>query len=96
MNHITTTGILLALTLCAAAEILRKHGAKRIFAGVSHAILGDIAEERLNNSEIEEVITTDSTPQAVGSKVQAVGTAPLFAEAIKRISLGESITTLFR
>ncbi|MDX1681234.1 MAG: ribose-phosphate pyrophosphokinase [Akkermansiaceae bacterium] len=82
-------------TLCAAAEILRKHGARRIFAGVSHAILGDIAEERINNSEIEEVITTDSVPQATGTKVQAVGTAPLFAEAIRRISKGESITTLF-
>ena len=83
-------------TLCAAAEILRKHGAKRIFAGVSHAILGDVAEERLNHSEIEEIITTDSTPQAIGTKVQAVGTALLFAEAIRRISQGESITTLFR
>ena len=52
-------------TLCAAAEILHKHGAKRIFAGVSHAIISNLANERLASSHIEEVITTDSVPQAM-------------------------------
>jgi ribose-phosphate pyrophosphokinase len=82
-------------TLTAAAEILHKHGAKKIYAGVSHAIISDIAHQRLEASKIEEVITTDSVPQAVGPKVQAVGVAPLLAEAIRRIHGGQSITTLF-
>jgi len=82
-------------TLMAAADILHKHGAKRIFAGVSHAILGDIAHERIRNSAIEEVITTDSVPQAAGPKVKVVEVAPLLAEAIRRIHGGQSITTLF-
>ncbi len=82
-------------TLTAAAEILHKHGAKRIFAGVSHAIIGDIANDRLANSFIEEVITTDSVPQAHGAKIQAVSIAPLLAEAIRRINGGQSVTSLF-
>ena len=82
-------------TLCAAAEILSEHGAKRIFAGVSHAILGDLARERFDQSEIEKVIATNSVPQAYGNKVEAVSIAPLLAEGIKRISNSESVTSLF-
>lgn len=82
-------------TLTAAAEILQKHGAKRIFAGVSHAVLGEMGRERIKNSVIEEIITTDSVPQASGEKVRAVGIAPLLGEAIRRISGGQSVTSLF-
>ena len=70
----------IAGTLTAAADILHKHGAKRIFAGVSHAIISELAHERLEASAIEELITTDSVPQAHGPKVQAVSIAPLMAE----------------
>jgi ribose-phosphate pyrophosphokinase len=82
-------------TLTAAAEILQKHGARRIFAGVSHAVLGEMGHERLKNSAIEEMITTDSVPQAAGEKVSIVSIAPLMAEAIRRINGGQSITSLF-
>lgn len=82
-------------TLTAAAEILSRSGARRIFAGVSHTILGDLGQQRLADSAIEEVITTDSVPQAVGPKVTAVSIAPLLAEAIRRINGGQSVTSLF-
>jgi ribose-phosphate pyrophosphokinase len=82
-------------TLIAAADILQKQGAKRVFACVSHAVLGDLAHERLAGSVIEEVITTDSVPQAEGPKVRAVGIAPLLGEAIRRINGGQSVTSLF-
>jgi ribose-phosphate pyrophosphokinase len=82
-------------TLTAAAEILHKHGAKRIFAGVSHAIISELANERLANSHIEEIITTDSVPQACGTKVRVVSIAPLMGEAIRRINGGQSVTSLF-
>ncbi len=82
-------------TLCAAAEILHKHGARRIFAAVSHAVLGELGHERLRDSKIEEMITTDSVPQAEGDKVRVVGIAPLLGEAIRRINGGQSITSLF-
>ena len=82
-------------TLKAAAEILRKHGALRIFAAISHAVLGEIGHRRLLESEIEEVITTDSVPYATGEKVRVVSVAPLLGEAIRRISDGQSVTSLF-
>jgi ribose-phosphate pyrophosphokinase len=82
-------------TLTAAAEILHKHGAKRIYAGVSHAIISELALTRLADSAIEEVITTDSVPQAHGSKIHVVSIAPLLGEAIRRINGGQSVTSLF-
>jgi ribose-phosphate pyrophosphokinase len=82
-------------TLCAAAEILKAKGAKRIFAGVSHAVLGDLGRERIKNSAIEQVITTDSVPQATGEKVVAIGVGGLLAEAIQRIHDGKSVSSLF-
>ena len=82
-------------TLCAAAEILKKHGAKRIFAGVTHGVLGEMARERLKNSVIEQVLTTDSTPMAYGEKVCTISISGLMAEAIKRIHEGKSVTSLF-
>ena len=82
-------------TLCAAAEILARQGARRVFAGVSHAVLGDLGRERIRESAIEEVITTDSVPQAGGEKVHVCGIGGLMAEAIRRIAGGQSVTSLF-
>ncbi len=82
-------------TLCAAAEILKGQGAKRIYAAVSHAVIGDLGHERIENSAIEEVITTNSTPVEARGKVKPVGIAPLLGEAIHRIHIGKSVTSLF-
>lgn len=82
-------------TLCAAAAILRENGARRIYAGVSHAVLGQLGRERIRDSAIEQIITTDSVPMAHGEKVHAVEIAPLLAEAIRRINGGQSVTSLF-
>lgn len=82
-------------TLCAAADILKAQGAKRIFAGVSHAVIGDSARQRIEASAIERLLTTDSVPQAYGSNVEVLSVAPLFGEAIRRINHGESVSSLF-
>ena len=82
-------------TLCAAAELLKKHGAGKIYAGVSHGVLGDIGNQRLIDSSIEELITTDSTPMAKGEKVTVVSIAALLGEGIRRIENDESVTSLF-
>lgn len=82
-------------TLCAAADILNEHGAKRIFACVTHAIIGDLARDRFEKSRIEKVLATNSVPQAHGKKLEIVSIAPLLGEAIKRISKSESVTSLF-
>ena len=82
-------------TLTSAAKICQENGALRIFAGVSHAVLGEVGQERIANSDIEELVSTDSTPYAVGDKVTAVSVAELLGEAIRRIHLEESVTSLF-
>ncbi|HSJ02794.1 MAG: ribose-phosphate diphosphokinase [Verrucomicrobium sp.] len=82
-------------TLTAAARLLAEKGAKNIYAGVSHAVLSEKGHERLKNSPIIELFSTDSVPQARGEKVTVLGVAALLGEAIKRIHSDESVTSLF-
>lgn len=83
-------------TLVGAANLLKERGAKDIYVAVSHAVLNDKAREKLNNSPIKEVFTTNSVPQAFGPKVTTLSVAPLLAEAISRIHQDESVTSLFK
>lgn len=84
-------------TLTGAAGILRDQGAKNIYAGVSHAVLTDLAVERLRNSEIKELITTDSVPvrSSGESRVKVLSVAQLMGEGIRRIHDDESVSSLF-
>lgn len=84
-------------TLTAAAERLQAAKAKEIIACVAHAVLTDLALERLRKSAITELVTTDSTPQkdAAGVRRTVLSVAELLGEAIKRTHKGESVTSLF-
>jgi ribose-phosphate pyrophosphokinase len=82
-------------TLTAAARLLKERGAREIRAGVSHAVLGEMALKRLSESPIEELICTDSVPMAHGPRVTTLGIAEILGEAIRRIHDGESVTSLF-
>lgn len=84
-------------TLTKGAELLKKKGAKRIIACVSHAILGDQGIERLRKSAIDELITTDTVtrPAIRGVKITTLSVAGLLGEAIKRIHNNSSVTSLF-
>jgi ribose-phosphate pyrophosphokinase len=84
-------------TLTNAAGLLRKRGAKRIIACVSHAILNDLGIERLRKSKIDELITTDTVlrPAIDGVKITTLSVAGLLGEAIKRIHSNSSVTSLF-
>ncbi|MGZ4962376.1 MAG: ribose-phosphate diphosphokinase [Limisphaerales bacterium] len=84
-------------TLTSAAVLLKKKGAKKIFACVSHAILNDIGIERLRKSNIDELITTDTVlrPAIDGVNITTLSVAGLLGEAIKRINCNSSITSLF-
>jgi ribose-phosphate pyrophosphokinase len=85
-------------TLTSAASILKKHGALRIYAGVSHAVLVDVAITRLQNSKIEELITTNSTPvrPVEGFATTVLCVSELLGEGIKRIHGDESVSSLFK
>lgn len=84
-------------TLSAAAEILKRMGAACILACVSHAILNELGIQRLRNSAIDELITTDTVPHPVVDefKVTTLSVAGLLGEAIKRIHSNSSVTSLF-
>jgi len=85
-------------TLCAAAKMLKEHGAKEIIACTSHAVLTDIAIERLKNSVISELITTNSVPVRTSDSfpITTLCIAELLGEGIKRIHDDESVSSLFR
>ena len=84
-------------TLVNAALLLKKKGARKIIACVSHAILNDLGIERLRKSKIDELITTDTVlrPAIDGVKITTLSVAGLLGEAIKRINCNSSVTSLF-
>lgn len=84
-------------TLTAAADLLKQEGAKRIYACVSHAILNEVGIQRLRNSTIHELITTDSVPNKPieGINLKIISVAGLLGEAIVRIHKNLSVTSLF-
>lgn len=84
-------------TLSQAANLLKRKGAKRIVAAVSHAILNEVGIERLRNSAIDELITTDTVlrPAITGVKITTLTVAGLLGEAIKRINSNSSVNSLF-
>jgi ribose-phosphate pyrophosphokinase len=85
-------------TLTSAAELMKKHGAQSIYAGVSHAVLVDMAIPRLQKSKIEELITTNSTPvrPVEGFKTTVLCISELLGEGMKRIHNDESVSSLFK
>lgn len=84
-------------TLTQGSALLKKNGAKQVFACVSHAILNDTGIERLRKSDIDELITTDTVlrPAIDGVKITTLSVAGLLGEAIKRIHTNSSVTSLF-
>jgi ribose-phosphate pyrophosphokinase len=86
-------------TLSSAALALKEEGAQNVYAYCTHPILSGRAIERLMESPLQEVIITDTIPLTGESvsckKLKVLTVAPLLAEAIKRIHLDESVSSLF-
>jgi len=84
-------------TLVTAAALLKKKGARKVLACVSHAVLSDLGLQRLRKSNIDELITTDTVlrPEFTGVKITTLSVAGLLGEAIKRIHTNSSVTSLF-
>ena len=80
-----------------AATLLKSRGARRIQACVSHTLLNELGIERLRNSVIDELITTDSVARSAieGVRITTLSVAGLLGEAIKRIYSNSSVTSLF-
>jgi len=88
-----------ANTLCQAAGALREHGAVKVMAYCTHAVLSGRAVERINASVLDEVVVTDTIPladqAAVSPKIRQLSCAALLAETISRISREDSVSSLF-
>jgi len=85
-------------TICKAAEALMEHGATRVIAAATHAVLSGKATQRLNEAPFEEVIVTNSLPvpdtMAI-PKLTVISVAPLIAAAIKAVFEDGSVASLF-
>ena len=87
-----------ASSICEAAAALKKAGALKIFAAVSHPILSGPAIGRIKASAIEEFVVSDSVPLAPskrGTTFKVLSVAPLLGEAIGRIHNEKSVSSLF-
>jgi ribose-phosphate pyrophosphokinase len=81
-----------------AVQALRGEGARRILASCTHAVLSGQALERLERSDIEEVVVTNTIPlrdEQICKKITVLSVAPLLGEAIRRIHTETSVSSLF-
>jgi ribose-phosphate pyrophosphokinase len=86
-------------TLCNAAAALHQAGAEDVVAYCTHGVLSGAAVSRVENSELLELVITDSIQlsqdAAASPRIRALPIAPLLAEAIKRIADETSVSSLF-
>ena len=86
-------------TLVKAADVLKERGARSVYAYCTHPVFSGQAIERLAASTIDEVVISNTIPLSPAakacSKIRQLSVAFLFAETIRRISDGESVTSLF-
>lgn len=87
-------------TLCNAAKALKERGAKKVIAYATHPVLSGPAIERLNGSEMDELVITDSIPLSdaakASPKIRQLTLSHMLAEAMRRISNEESLSAMFR
>ncbi|MCL4109324.1 UNVERIFIED_CONTAM: hypothetical protein GTU68_038953 [Idotea baltica] len=92
-DMITTAG-----SITGAVRVARQHGARRVFVSATHGVFCGPAVDRLNASEADGVVVTNSVAQATDSKINnltTISVAPLLGEAIRRVHRNESVSYLF-
>jgi ribose-phosphate pyrophosphokinase len=85
-------------TLAQSADALRNKGARHVYACATHGVLSGPAIDRLEKSQIEELVITNTIPlgpKAECRKIRVLSVAPLLGEAIKRIHFQDSVSSLF-
>ena len=86
-------------TLCNAAKALKDQGALEVKAYITHPVLSGPAIERLNNSEIDELVVTNSIPLSQEgkkcSKIRVISLSATIAECMKRLNNEESLSEMF-
>jgi ribose-phosphate pyrophosphokinase len=86
-------------TLCQACEALKKRGASRVVAYITHPVLSGPAVQRISDSLLDELVVTDTIPLSAAAaacpKIRQLSVAELLAETIRRISEAESVSSLY-
>jgi ribose-phosphate pyrophosphokinase len=86
-------------TLCHAAEALKAAGAKKVLAYISHAVLSGPAIDRISQSQLDELVVTDTIPLREDAKnckkIRQLTVAGLLAETMRRIRDEESVSSLY-
>ena len=86
-------------TLCAAAAALKAQGANKVVAYCTHPVLSGPAIDNINRSQLDELVVTDTIPLSEAaracSRIRQLSVAELLAETIRRISFGESVSSLY-
>ena len=86
-------------TLCQAAKALKEHGAIKVVAYCTHAVLSGPAVDNINNSVLDELVVTDTIPLSPAaeacSRIRQLSIAEMLAETIRRVSDEESVSSLF-
>jgi ribose-phosphate pyrophosphokinase len=86
-------------TLCAAAAALKQNGARRVVAYCTHPVLSGPAIDNLTGSQLDELVVTDTIPLSQAARdcgrIRQLSVAELLAETIRRIAMGESVSTLY-
>ena len=86
-------------TLCAAAKALKARGATSVAAYCTHAVLSGKALHNINNSELDELVVTDTIPLTeaamASGRIRQLSVAGLLGESINRMSLGQSLSSMF-
>ena len=86
-------------TLCHAAGALKEHGAVSVAAYITHPVLSGPAVSRINDSELDEMVVTDTIPLNEAArackKIRQLSVAEMLAETMRRISTEESVSSLY-
>lgn len=86
-------------TLCTAAKNLKANGANTVRAYITHPVLSGNAIENINRSEIDEIVVTDTIPLSEDAlackKIRQISLADMLAQAIARVNVEESVSSLF-
>jgi ribose-phosphate pyrophosphokinase len=86
-------------TLCNAAGALKSHGALKVVAYCTHAVLSGRAITNISNSKLDELVVTDTIPLGTAAreceKIRQLSVAAMLAESIRRISIGDSLSSMF-
>ena len=86
-------------TLCKAAQALKKNGAKKVLAYITHPVLSGAAVSRISESDLDELVVTDTIPlreDARGcNRIRQISIGSLLADTIMRINNQQSVSSLF-